>query len=166
MPNATCINESAYAGALTYGRQYPVLALDHDEQPQKVRVQGDNGRVRWYPALCFDLTGRVIPRLETIQICDDLAASDTVLIEVEVTLSDGKRRWCWFATPAALANVGDCFINGTKVRVLYGMPHLIVVSALNDEVVSALNEQVIDQVLHHIERQGELLQCTRAIEEP
>ena len=37
---------------------------------------------------------------------------------------------------------------------------------MKENMCSALNEQVIDQVLHHIERQGELLQCTRAIEEP
>ena len=154
MPTATCINECCYEGALTYGRQYLVIALDDEDHPRKVRIQGDNGRVRWYPASCFDLTGRAIPRLETMRMCDDLAASDTTLIEVEVTLSDGTRRWCWCGTPAGLAHVGERFIDGTRTRVLYGVPHLIVISTLNEQVISTLNEQIIDQVLHYIEPPG------------
>jgi len=156
MPDATCIDESVYAGALTYGRKYPMLALEPNQQPRKVKIQGDNGRVRWYPALCFDLSGRDIPCLETIQICDDVVAADSVMIEVELTLSDGQRRWCLFATPTALTNTGD-YINGTTIRIHYGVPHLI--------IVSTLDEQIINQALRHMERNGKLFVCSQPIGE-
>jgi hypothetical protein len=156
MLDVTCIDESVYAGALTYGRKYSVLAFESDQQPRKVKIQADNGRVRWYPVLCFDLSGRDIPHLETLRICDDLAAADSALIEVEVTLSNGQRRWCLFATPITLGNAGD-YIDGTTILIHYGVPHLI--------IVGTLDEQVINQALRYIERNGKLFVCTQPIED-
>jgi hypothetical protein len=155
MQYATCITESVYHDALTYGRKYAILGIKDDPHHPIIKVQGDNGRVRWFPASCFDLTGVDVPRLEAITICDDLAIAASAAIEVEISLSDGQRRWCFFATPEALMQFGD-WIDGTTIRVHYGAPHLI--------IVDQLDETIIDQALRHIEGQGELLACTRAIE--
>jgi hypothetical protein len=94
-----------YANALTYGRKYAILGIKGEPRSRQIKVRGDKGRVRWYPTWCFDLSGADVPRLETITICDDLAA--TAAIEVDITLSDGQRRWCCFATPETLAQFGD-----------------------------------------------------------
>jgi hypothetical protein len=55
-----------------------------------------------------------------------------------------------------ISNVGD-FMNGTTIRIHYGVPHLI--------ILSTLDEQIIFHALHHIERNGKLFVCTQAIEE-
>jgi hypothetical protein len=101
------------------------------------------------------LTGADIPQLEAIRICDDLASAATAAIEVEISLSDGHRRWCFFATPEALRQFGD-WITGTTIRIHYGVPHLI--------IVEQLEEAIINQALRYIESQGDLLVCTRPLE--
>ncbi len=149
MSEATCISEAGYGVALTYSRKYEILVRDEDKR--QVKVKGDNGRARWFPMGCFDLTGSEIPVLTTITIRDDLEPEPSSWVEVDLELSDGQKRWCWFATPKLLLKAGDR-IEGTSIRALYGVPHLIVVNEVTAEIIS--------QVLHHIEKQGELLKCT------
>jgi hypothetical protein len=149
MSEATCVNEAGYGVALTYSRKYEILALD--EEKRQVKVKGDNGRARWFPMDCFDLTSNEIPVLTTITIRDDLEPEPSGWVEVDLELSDGQKRWCWFVTPNLLLNPEDR-LNGTSTQALYGVPHLIVVNEVTAEIIS--------QVLHHIERQGELLKCT------
>jgi hypothetical protein len=155
MQYATCITEASYHGALTYGRKYAMLAIKDDPHHPNVKIQGDNGRVRWFPAYCFDLSGSDVPLLQMVTICDDLLYADTSTIEVHVQLSDGQERWCFFVTPASLTQSGD-WIDGTTIRIHYGAPHMIIVDQINAEI--------IEQALHHIEVQGELLACTIGIE--
>ena len=54
----TCISVGSYDGALTRGQQYELLG--QNEQKQHVKVQGDNGRARWFPAGNFDLSGGAV----------------------------------------------------------------------------------------------------------
>jgi hypothetical protein len=152
---ATCITESVYHDALTYGRKYLILDIKDDLHRPTIKIQGDNGRVRWFPAACFDQSGDDVPLLETMTVCDDLAIAAAAAIEVEISFSDGQKRWCFFATPQALTQFGD-WIDGTTIRIHYGAPHLI--------IVDRLDETIIEQALRHIEGQGELLACTRAME--
>jgi hypothetical protein len=63
---------------------------------------------------CFDLNGADVPVLESFQVLDPISPDQDKFVEVDVLLSDGQRRWCWFATPKALATVGD-WIEGTKI---------------------------------------------------
>ena len=154
---ATCITVSVYHSALTYGRKYRVLDSQDESLHPTIKVQGDDGQMRWFPAACFDLTGADIPRLETIRICDDLASASITAIEVQILFSDGQRRWCFFTTPEALRQFGDC-MNGTTIRIHYGAPHLI--------ILGQLDASVINQALRYIESQGELLVCTRPLEAP
>jgi len=94
-------------------------------------------------------------RIVNIQIEDDLSMQDHGAIEVVVTLSDDKRRWCYFMTPTALQSSGD-WIDETRVRFHYGAPHMIVVS-------ETLTEDLISKLLLSIEKRGEILDCTMAI---
>lgn len=144
-----------YGAALTCGRKYEILASD--EARRQVKVEGNNGRARWFPAGCFDLTGADAPVLSRITVRDTLEPEPSGWIEVDVELSDGQRRWCWFVTPTLLAKPADR-LDGTDIQAVYGVPHLIVVNELSEEVIA--------HVLHHIDRQGELLNCTQSIEEP
>ncbi|MDP6546552.1 MAG: hypothetical protein QGH60_21445 [Phycisphaerae bacterium] len=97
------------------------------------------------------------PRIEKIEIEDDLSMQDHGAIEVTITLSDGKYRWCYFMTPAALEACGD-WVDGTRIRFHFGSPHMIVVA-------ETLTEDLITKALHCIEQRGEVLDCTMAIDE-
>ncbi len=63
-----------------------------------------------------------------------------------------------FFRDARFAHAIRRLIDGTTIRIHYGAPHMIVV----DQIDAA----IIEQALHYIERQGELLACTIRIEKP
>jgi hypothetical protein len=48
-----CADPLGYSSALTRGKLHKLLA--HDVTRARVRVQGDNGRIRWFPSSCFDM---------------------------------------------------------------------------------------------------------------
>jgi hypothetical protein len=93
--------------------------------------------------------------LKDFRIDGDLAGAQQRAVEVVVTMDDGALRWCYFMTPAALASAGD-WVPGTRVRFHYGTPHMIVVSELSADIIA--------RVLQHLDRNGELAVCTRAVE--
>jgi hypothetical protein len=68
-------------------------------------------------------------------------------VEVTVTLADGRRRWCFFMTPSALANVGD-WIPGTRTPYHLGELHMVVVAEMTPEI--------IDRVLGELASTGQL----------
>lgn len=78
-------------------------------------------------------------------------------IEVTIELSIAQRRWCFFITPGELASLDGERKLDTARLLVYNAPHMI--------VVDTLNQQVIEQALRYIESQGELLNCTKALEE-
>lgn len=94
--------------------------------------------------------------LKSFHIDDDLNDAERSGIEVTVTTTDGRRRWWYFMTPAALRACGD-WIPGTRVRIHAGAPHMIVVSELDSEIIA--------RVLQHLDESDELLSCTRALDE-
>jgi hypothetical protein len=94
-------------------------------------------------------------RLHQIKITDTIDDSQTSSIEVEVELSNGQHRWCFFVTPELLAKQGD-FIEGTEVRLHYGVPHMV--------VVSEISEDIINQAVLEIYRQGALIDCSQLME--
>lgn len=156
MNYATCINEAAYSTALTYGRRYAVLGYTPDAAaPRNIEIRADTGRVRQFPASCFDLTGADIPMLHTIHIRDPFIDTPAAAIEVDLVLSDNQRRWCFFATPQALLAFGEV-VDGTNVRMHSGTPHMI--------IVSIISPHIIEQTLRYIERQGRLFACTKVID--
>jgi hypothetical protein len=100
-------------------------------------------------SLCETLSVEDI--VSSYSIDDEVSDSGNGAIEVTVTLSDGTRRWCFFITPEAMAACGD-WIPGTRTRIQYDAPHMI--------VVSDLSAAVIDQSLRLIAADDALLRCT------
>lgn len=147
MNELTCICVSVYAQALTRGRQYTIL----DQKGKQYLLEGDNGRVRLFPNYCFTEGVISVPVLAHFQIEHPLELAETTILEVTVTLSTGEKRWCLVATPAALAHGGN-WIEGTTIPFRYGLRHLI--------IASELNEVLIGRMLHYIDSQGQLLECT------
>ena len=67
-------------------------------------------------------------------IDDPIAEPLSCSVEVTIEFEDGRRRWCFFATPQLLGAVGD-FVQGTRVRLHLGVPHMIVVSELSEAII-------------------------------
>ena len=93
--------------------------------------------------------------LKSFNIDDDLGIQDTGAIEVTLHLDTGERRWCYFMTPSALTNSGNS-IEGTQIRFHFDAPHMIVVAG-------PLDASIIELALRDIDRQGLLMQCSRAL---
>jgi hypothetical protein len=74
--------------------------------------------------------------IRSYTIDDDLAGADHGAIEVTVTLTDERRRWCFFMTPQALAACGDR-VSGTRV-------------------VGEISREIIETVLRELDVSGEL----------
>ena len=83
--------------------------------------------------------------------------TDPLTCSVEVTIDlGGQKRWLFFATPQLLASVGD-FVDGTRVRLQLGAPHMV--------VVSELSESIIHAVLTRLHADGELVSRTLPLEQ-
>ena len=92
--------------------------------------------------------------LRSFIIEDSIQPPLTHAIEVTVQLKNDERRWCCFATPDSLARFGD-WVTGTKLRIHYGTPHLIVVAEVTPET--------IESALTHIDAAGDLKNATQPI---
>ena len=130
--------------------------LAMDDAKRQVRVEGDNGRARWFPVGCFDQSGQSVPTLAEYRIDAPITPGRERMIEVTVQLSNGERRWCIFATPSALASCGD-WIEGTKIPFHYHNRHLIIANELSDDLVG--------RMLRYIDSQGALAECTLPLED-
>jgi hypothetical protein len=84
----------------------------------------------------------------------DLSTASQAAVEVRVMLADKTERWCYFITPAALANCGD-WVQGTRVRMHWGDLHMF--------VVGECTEQIVRSVLEEVAKGGELLRRTRGV---
>lgn len=153
MSEVVCVSQSVYRDALTRGKRYTVPSID--EEKRQIRIKGDNGRVRWFPAYCFDQSERSVPLLTAFHLDDAIRPDEDLPIEVTVELSNGERRWCIFATPSALASCGD-WVEGTKIPFHYGNRHVI--------VSRELSEDLVGRILNYIDAQGELVECTLLLE--
>lgn len=87
-------------------------------------------------------------------IHDPITRPLTSAVEVTLDCGGGHRRWCFFFTPEALAACGD-WVEGTRVRMHPGVPHMI--------VVSELSEDIIDRVLRQLHAEGRLEAHTLAL---
>ena len=97
------------------------------------------------------------PMLVSFTIDDNLATQEAAAIEVTLTFENGERRWCYFMTPTALAACGD-LIPGTNVRFHHGSSHMVVVAGQPDR-------PLIERVIEKLDASGQLVQCSRSLDE-
>jgi hypothetical protein len=151
MRHLVCITEAGYRGALTRGASYEVIALD--DGARQFRIRDDRGRSRWYPAFCFADATATVARLAAVQLDDPVDHPTADWIEVTLTLTDGRRRWCAFTTPATVALRGEALgTDGQAFRAFFGAPHVV--------IVTQLSEPIIATTLDHLDRQGLIEACT------
>ncbi|CAN5707000.1 hypothetical protein BH10ACT9_BH10ACT9_43670 [soil metagenome] len=148
---ATCVDVGVFEGALTWGEQYAVEARDADKG--QTRVRGDDGRTRWFPDHCFDLSGRPVLRRVRTYLDDPIEDAQDFPLDVVLEFADGQRRWCSFATPQMIASFGGTRF-GDERLLSFGCPQLI--------VVTAITEAIIEKSLDYIESHGQLFDSSRA----
>jgi hypothetical protein len=144
----TCVSEPPYSEALTRGKQYELLAAKEG----KVRVRGDNNRIRWYSELCFDLEGNPASRLNKWKFDDQPDEISEMLVEITMHFNDGKYRWSIIATPASLKNLLEERDMEPGLRI----PHMIVVRSLNPADISL--------TLSQLDREGDLPDASKALD--
>jgi hypothetical protein len=154
MNQVTCISQAVYGEALTYAKKYDLL--EFDSAKKQLKIQGDNQGILWFPSYCFDLDGGEAATIRQIIICDAIEKPITHSIDVELELSDGQWRWCFFVTPECIAGCGD-WLEGTQIIMWYGMPHMI--------ILGDISEELIHKALREIEAQGRIIECTKLMEE-
>jgi len=145
-----CISESTYAGELTQGRSYAIVA--HEPEKEQYRVLNDRGRQRWYPSWCFAAPGVYPPNLSSFTIDDPIRDAEMDAIDVTIEFTNGTRRWCMFTTPRYAATIGTALITkeGWSFRMSQGTPHI--------HLLSELHETLIEAALDHLNRQGGLME--------
>ena len=136
----TCIDESPHAEGLTWGRQYPLVEYQPFAHGDEVRIFNDNGHEVGYPVWAFDLSGAAAPAIVAYEL--DPIISQAEDVEITITLADGSRRWCSFATPAWVAErvaLGSFHAlttaDGRRVGILPPLGNQIIVGELSDEVI-------------------------------
>jgi len=85
--------------------------------------------------------------IQTITVLDDIELQHKIAIEVEVTLFDGSRRWCFFCNNKAMDNFGD-WIPETQIP-FHNAPHMFVVGGM-------LSVKMIETILRDSELKGDL----------
>lgn len=93
--------------------------------------------------------------IESFQIDDAIDQPQEGAVEVTITMLGGEKRWCFFMSPDRLAQVGD-YVEGTNIRLHLGVPHMI--------VVSEITEEIVEKVIAQLDAQGEISEHTIPIE--
>ncbi|MDB5096524.1 MAG: hypothetical protein JWM80_945 [Cyanobacteria bacterium RYN_339] len=140
MQEITCVFPSVFA--LTHGQAYTVLERRLDGS---VRLRGDNGRIRWFPASLFTPGVVKVPAMLRWRFENDDEAP-SACEDVQIEFDDGTWRWCTLATADHLGRLvltqGGAFWS----------PQLVVVSSLAPETVEA--------ALRKLDSEGDLLEAT------
>ncbi len=145
-----------YRDALTRGQLYPVLAFD--EAQQQVKIRGDNGRVRWYPALCFDMSEENARSLlaYTLWIEGEAAAPGsenpaTTNADALLTFADGTRWWATFFTYANITALSEK--NRQTGENLSGKyfwaPHMILIDDVSRQRIEEVVAHLIETCEYH-----------------
>jgi hypothetical protein len=148
-----CIDVSIYMGALTRGKTYDVL--ERDTEKRQVRLQADNGRVRWFPFYCFAIAGQEYLKVESIVVENPISNPycDAVEITLHVVAGDKEsKRWCYFLTPAY---VYQMFENPAAAPLTLGRHGIF---------VPVLTEEQIQSAVKYLETHNLLEECTLALE--
>ncbi|MDK8183265.1 hypothetical protein [Paenibacillus sp. UMB4589-SE434] len=138
-----CNSIGVYEHALTRGNSYEVV----DEDAEKYRIVGDQGRRVWIPASYFSREDEMILMMEEWQFDDD---TDTeYFIEVTIMFKDGSKRWCLLTTSEKLI---EYFNNEIIDPPGINIKHLVIMKSMEKEAV--------EKTLRHLDNQGELQEVT------
>ena len=93
--------------------------------------------------------------ISKVTVLDDLSSQLQAAIEVEIALTDGSTRCCFFCNNNSMDSFGY-WCPGTEISV-HNAPHMFVVDGL-------ITAELIKAVLTEADQQGDLFDCTLALE--
>lgn len=96
-----CKNIGVYSGQLTKRKSYIVEEIN----AENVKVQNDEGRLKWYSQFYFSLYNQ--PEIISINIDDTIENIESDAIEVTIMLSNKAKYWMTFTTPKYLDKILD-----------------------------------------------------------
>ncbi len=149
METVVCSDGTLYPSLLTDGKKYVVV--EWKEPKTELKIQDDQGDLRWIPRCYFDVSGTSAPMLVKTTLRDDVEDdSNPSTVTVDVMLSDGTSGWCFFTTPAALSELVETTVGDGDLH-MYGEPNMI--------VVSDITQEIIDDTLAYLNTNGLLPSC-------
>lgn len=95
------------------------------------------------------------PSISSVTLIDEISSQGQAAIEVEIALTDGSRRWCFFCNNKSMESFGD-WCPGTQIPV-HNAPHMFVVGG-------RITGDIINAVLAEADLRGDLFRCTLALE--
>ncbi|MFD0588733.1 hypothetical protein ACFQZE_12100 [Paenibacillus sp. GCM10027627] len=129
--------------------------LDESFEKEQIRIKGDNNRTRWFPTGYFDDPNSSVPIIQSWKFDDEIdddSENSIELIEITITFSTGNKRWCWICTKAGLIDYIDRNMDGS---VFY---------LENRIVVKDFNYDVVNEALHELDQQNQIIGATRPLE--
>jgi hypothetical protein len=108
MESVVCVDIANFSEALTRGKGYDVL--DRNAEKSQLKINGDNGRVRWYPEYCFTGIDAKLLSVKSIIFDDKIENPYHDAVEITLLLTQGDqemRRWCYFLTPSYVYKLLD-----------------------------------------------------------
>ncbi|MDR6488865.1 hypothetical protein J2799_003400 [Chryseobacterium vietnamense] len=96
-----CKNIGAYPGSINERKSYIIKEVNDEN----VRIQNNEGRLRWYSRFYFSLNNE--PEITYIHIDDKIENIESDAIEVTIEFSDKAKYWITFTTPKYLDKILD-----------------------------------------------------------
>ncbi|MDR6460198.1 hypothetical protein J2786_003321 [Chryseobacterium vietnamense] len=119
-----CKNIGAYPGQLTKRKSYIIKEINDEN----VRIQNNEGRLRWYSKFYFSLNNE--PEITSINIDDTIENIESDAIEVTITFSDKAKYWTTFTTPKYL----DKMLNEESY---FSSKHFLIIKHLTKESIQS-----------------------------
>ncbi len=155
-PNiATCKSVGVYHKALSRGRKYKII----DESTDKIKLEGNDGRIRWFPKYSFIPGEEMPPCIKSWEYASRPAdtfstdgVNDHIIYQILITLNDMRQAICLVATPLI---IGNLLSHDSGEKVIWA-PNLIIVNAIDDKI--------IDEALLELERRDELMDVIKLVD--
>lgn len=155
---ALCVREG-YKDAITRGRFYQVFETRNDMYGRReMRIVDDDGCQKWFGTFYLDMEKESVPKLTKYKIQGGIQHPDEFL-EVDLDLSDGTQRWCWIGTPQSFYHASGDDIPGTNVTFHHHLKNSVIIRS------DGIREADVEKVLHYIDVQGELNQCSAKVDD-
>lgn len=135
-----CKDIGVYSEQLTKRKSYIIEEIN----AENVKIQNNEGRLRWYPKFYFSLNNE--PEIISININDKIENTESDAIEVTITFSDKAKYWITFTTPKHLDKILD-------EESYFSSKHFI--------IIKYLTEESIKSTILKLDEQNELIESSK-----
>jgi hypothetical protein len=132
-----CKSIGIYSGQLTKRKPYTIT----ETNSQNVRIQNDEGKLKWYSKFYFGLNNE--PEIVSIHIDNEILDEESDTVEVTIEFSNHERYWVVFTTTKYLDQV-------LHEETYFSVFHYI--------IVKNLNENSIRSAIYKLDEQNELIE--------